>query len=839
VALAVLAALGALAVLATAAGATDPPIGMEELTPVDRRPSFSASGMWGYADAGGEYALVTDSASLQVVDVTDPARPVVASRVQSVGRDLKEVKTYRHYAYCVNQTGPIQIVDLTDPYHAYTAATYHSPTIPGAHNIWCTDEGFAFVALQGAGGNDLRILDLADPLHPVERGSWRHPLQSGFNSCHDVFVEGDICYASWFGGGLVLLDVSDKDHPVPIVNINYPGQHTHNAWPTADRRFVATTDEMVGGHLRLWDLGGALPAQVAEYETRTAAIIHNVHVKGPLAYISYYTAGVRVVDLSNPLVPVEIGAFDTSEFYGNTFSGCWSVYPYTPSGVVYASDIQEGLFVLRFRDAQVGAARGTLRVEGAESATVAGAEIRFLEAGVRVVSDGAGYFSAHLYPGPHTARVRHFDFEPREFTITVPDRGVATERVLLVPRSGPLRLAGRPAAPVVLPDGRLAVTADLRPGSAPVLAATLHYRSGAGGSFRALAMGRVTADDEEYEALVPAQLPGTLLQTFITASDAAGNTIFYPEDAPATLSSHRVGEVEWTPVFVADFEADAAGFAAGGPEDWGLSGSWERAVPVPGPLDSVRFGGRLAQPTADATPGDGPGYCFLTEHGTPGANPGEHELSGRTTLTSPIVDLAGAEAARLRAAVWLVNDLGGSLWQDRLLIQGSSDGGATWRPLETIRVAAPGWQPITIDLGNRLALGAGIRVRFVIEDEVSPSFVEAAIDDVRIESTTGRTAPPGSGSAGVVLLRQNTPNPAAPATTITFQLLAPRAVRLQVYDAGGRLVRRLLDQVEPAGDHAVIWDGRGERGVAAPNGVYFYQLETEDFAESRKMLLMK
>ncbi len=170
-----LAAAGSISV----AAAQHPPRRMHEVTPRDRHVFFRAKGMWGYADATGEYALAADGAALLVIDVTDPAAPVIASRVTG-GHDLKEVKTYKHYAVCVNQSGPLQIVDLSDPYHAYTAAAYISPTIPGAHNVWVDDDGFAYLAMQGSGTSDLRILDLRDPLHPVERGHWRHPNQSGF-----------------------------------------------------------------------------------------------------------------------------------------------------------------------------------------------------------------------------------------------------------------------------------------------------------------------------------------------------------------------------------------------------------------------------------------------------------------------------------------------------------------------------------------------------------------------------------------------------------------------------------------------------------------------------------
>ena len=71
--------------LALPARATDPARRMEETCAPADRYDASGRGMWGYADASGEYALVTGAASLQIIDVTDPTHPQIASYVQSVG----------------------------------------------------------------------------------------------------------------------------------------------------------------------------------------------------------------------------------------------------------------------------------------------------------------------------------------------------------------------------------------------------------------------------------------------------------------------------------------------------------------------------------------------------------------------------------------------------------------------------------------------------------------------------------------------------------------------------------------------------------------------------------
>ena len=76
-------------------------------------------------------------------------------------------------------------------------------------------------------------------------------------------------------------------------------------------------------------------------------------------------------------------------------------------------------------------------------------------------------------------------------------------------------------------------------------------------------------------------------------------------------------------------------------------------------------------------------------------------------------------------------------------------------------------------------------------------------------------------------------------TTITFELARAGAVRCDVYDVHGRHVATLLDGVASAGQHSVTWNGRTDRGLSVPSGVYQYQLQGEGWALSRKMVLAR
>jgi len=105
----------------------------------------------------------------------------------------------------------------------------------------------------------------------------------------------------------------------------------------------------------------------------------------------------------------------------------------------------------------------------------------------------------------------------------------------------------------------------------------------------------------------------------------------------------------------------------------------------------------------------------------------------------------------------------------------------------------------------------------------------------RVKLPTGVDGTPGARAS----LEQNIPNPFNPITTIRYTLFAREHVTLTVYDAAGRLVRRLVNETRDSGVHDVVWDGRDGRGAAEASGVYFYRLTAGSHVESRKMVLLK
>ena len=108
---------------------------------------------------------------------------------------------------------------------------------------------------------------------------------------------------------------------------------------------------------------------------------------------------------------------------------------------------------------------------------------------------------------------------------------------------------------------------------------------------------------------------------------------------------------------------------------------------------------------------------------------------------------------------------------------------------------------------------------------------QGQVSDVRDPSAG--SVPSG---AGILALA---PNPFNPSTTIAFVNPEPGRVRLSVYDAMGRRVSVILDEVMAGGTMSAQWRGRDRSGLPAPSGVYFLRLEIGREVCTRKMMIIK
>lgn len=99
---------------------------------------------------------------------------------------------------------------------------------------------------------------------------------------------------------------------------------------------------------------------------------------------------------------------------------------------------------------------------------------------------------------------------------------------------------------------------------------------------------------------------------------------------------------------------------------------------------------------------------------------------------------------------------------------------------------------------------------------------------------------PGAGAPATRLqLEAVSPNPFAPGTRVTFTVAEAGRLELAIYDAAGRPVAILVDEVVAGGRHVATWDGRNGQGVSVAAGVHFARLAVESEVEIAKLVLTR
>ncbi|MCK6621319.1 MAG: PepSY domain-containing protein [Calditrichaceae bacterium] len=337
-----------------------------------------------------------------------------------------------------------------------------------------------------------------------------------------------------------------------------------------------------------------------------------------------------------------------------------------------------------------------------------------------------------------------------------------------------------------------------------------------------------------YQAEIPAQSRGSMVDYFITARDPLGNVAF---KFPAQGAYNFL--VGFEQIVLDELEV-ASGWVVGAPDDNATSGIWERANPQATSVGS--------QPEDDHTPTGA--LCFVTDGRNDPNNAGAYDVDGgKTTLFSPLYDMSDLNNPVFRYYKWYSNDRGATPGTDFWVVEASNDGGQSWVNVENTNVSTDGWEKFQIRVSDYLTPTATMQFRFVASDFGAGSLVEALVDDIEILALGGVTGivDPQIISAlpADFELRQNFPNPFNPSTTIEFALPASARVSLKIFNLLGQEVRTLAAAEKPAGRYSVVWDGRDNAGNAAASGVYVYKLEAragsagQRFEASRKLLLMK
>jgi choice-of-anchor B domain-containing protein len=403
------------------------------------------SGSWSYvANDGTEYALLGAKSGTSFFSIEDANNMVELDFVPGPVTNWREITVVEHHAYVVTDVSgdnhSMQVIDLSFLPDSVQLITSYNETFTKGHIIQKDIHSDApFVYVNGTSSTQgVHIINVSDPANPEEIG-----LYSPGYYIHDCHVRGNLMFAAaFYEGRMDIVDISEKANPTLITSLDYGGSNTHSSSLTEDGKFLIIADEKDGNPARIWNIEDlSNPYEVAQYSANLDALVHNPYVRGEFAIMSHNTEGMRIVDIADPALPVEVGFYDTYIGTSGGFSGLWSACPYFPSGKIIGGDRTEGLFVWEFNETRAGRFYGTA-VDSFTQETILNPTILIIENGNFLPIDLFGNFKFGSLEADYTLVVDAPGYVQKIVSVSLIEGGFITEKIELVPENIDAKITG-------------------------------------------------------------------------------------------------------------------------------------------------------------------------------------------------------------------------------------------------------------------------------------------------------------------------------------------------------------------------------------------------------------
>ncbi len=318
------------------------------------------SDIWGYEKDGIRYAIIGNAKKTSVFSLEDPTKPILRHTVPGAQSVWRDIKSYKNHLYVTTDQGTdgLVIIDMAKAPDTIKHS-YYKPelTVGGVtknlekcHNVYIDEKGYVYLAGCNISKGGVLIFDPnTSPEAPKYLGA------ADLQYSHDAYARGDTLYTSEiYGGNFGVYDITDRSNPVLMALQSTSRTFTHNTWLSDDGKYLYTTDERAGAYVDAFDISDLGNIKKVDrfrpLERENDGVIpHNTHYHKGYIVVSWYTDGVRIIDVHRPENMVEVAYYDTWESptgCHNGFSGCWGAFPYTGSNIVYASDINNGLYIV-------------------------------------------------------------------------------------------------------------------------------------------------------------------------------------------------------------------------------------------------------------------------------------------------------------------------------------------------------------------------------------------------------------------------------------------------------------------------------------------------------------
>jgi choice-of-anchor B domain-containing protein len=677
----------------------------------------NASGMWGFTQHGIDYAVIGTINRTKVFSVADPTKPVLVYDIPASNSIWREARYHKKHIYVTNDRGTdgVIIIDMTDvnnikhkQFHPkITLAPDVDKEINTCHAINMDPKGLLSLTGCNVGTRGVLMYDVeTDPWNPIYLGA------TNLVYAHDTYNDGDTMFVSEITSGrLGIYNIKDKANPVLINTQTTSKAFTHNAWTSVDKKYIFTTDEREGSWVDAYDITDLNNLKLVDrYQIDNAlrTIPHNTYNNNDYLITSWYTEGIRVIDVHKPDNMIEVAGYSTWEEPGSChagFFGCWGVYPFAQNNMVFGSDMQYGLYVVKVDYVRACYLEGKIT-------DAAGNPI--VNARIQIVADqlngdntnGIGEFKTGLAAsGTYDVLISHPDFAAKKVSVVL-DHGVVTMLNTTLLKEAPASI-------------KINVKGS---GNQSQVANVLLKNDFDSFSFETDNNGSLNLSNFKsgtYDIFISSWgLVSTVVKGYVIAPGSS-KTVDYVLSTGYTDNFET--ESDWTA------ESTVSG------------GGWYRGKPS----KTTHINGVTAAPGTDSD--DNGDLAYVTGSITTAGAACDDVDNGKTIISSPIMDLTKISRPTLSFDAWFYNAGGNSPINDTLKITlvDKATGGSLL--LETVYGVTNGWVKFkNIDLENIFSLidinfGLSKEMQIVVSTEdrnESGHILEAGFDNFSLVSGT-------------------------------------------------------------------------------------------------------
>ncbi len=687
-------------------GSTD--INLKRLSQTDEYSQYND--IWGFVGKDGiEYAILGTTTGTAIYSLKDPKNPKRDTFIPGNTSIWRDMKSFKNHVYVTADQGNqgVLIINMAEApskitfkYSRLPAPTTVNPgNVGNCHNLWIDEKGFMYLSGCSPQSGGVLIYDLnANPDEPTFVGA------ADAVYSHDNYVRNDTLYsAEIYAGNFSVYHIKDKKNIVRLASQPTTTRFTHNVWLSDDHKYLFTTDEKPQGKVDAYSVGN--PSDIKLLHSFRPPVLlnqnslpHNTHfiknAKGSFIVTSWYDEGVSVADVSDPSNMVEVGIGRTTKG-GN---GCWGAYPFLPSGLILASDMDNGLFIYEPNYTRAARFQGIV-LDSVTKTPVNGAKIS-IEGLINreILSDGFGRFKTGT---PETGNIN----------IVVSKNGFETKRISKL-LSNSFSLKNDTIFLSQMPTSTLSGRIISNESGLPVSNAEV-------GLFKE---GNLSINTKTLEN-------GSFSLTNIIPSSyqfSAGKWGYKPLIFKnITLPSNQSISEKLSNGYTDNFNFDLGWTVT----NTATVGKWERGTPV-----GTKYNNLTSAPFNDS-PNDEGNTAFIT--GNIGGDPGVGDIdNGITQLHSPGMTFAANVQLHLNVDIWFFNSGGNSTPNDTLFIyatNGLGDSILLHKQYEN----TTNWKTLIInDIQKKIKIGTKNNFHFIVGDlAASAHLVEAGVDNFSLEQS--------------------------------------------------------------------------------------------------------